>query len=125
MTLDNRNLNKLNEFKKQVDQSYAKPDVSAKESKSFKTKLHPIEIEEDPKKLFKELINASPNGEIPDHLIKRLRQLEGKHRQESLKTDANVSNKENLSSKNKISSLKDTSQEELYTAFKMLLLEED
>ena len=39
--------------------------------------------EEDPIKLFQELIKASSNGEVPAHLIKRLKELEGKQKLEN------------------------------------------
>ena len=86
-------------------------------------KLHPIEIEEDPIKLFQELIKASSNGEVPEHLIKRLKELENKQKMKGSNLDQNNINGFNSSSlsKNKQSS----TESELYTSFKMLLLEED
>jgi hypothetical protein len=38
--------------------------------------LHPLETEEDPEQLFRELMAASPDGSVPPHHLERLRQLE-------------------------------------------------
>lgn len=37
---------------------------------------HAIETEDDPAQLFRELMHASPDGTVPDHLLQRLRDLE-------------------------------------------------
>ena len=37
---------------------------------------HPLETTQDPEKLFAELINASLDGHVPQHLLERLRSLE-------------------------------------------------
>ena len=37
---------------------------------------HPLETTQDPEKLFAELINASLDGHVPQHLLERLRGLE-------------------------------------------------
>ena len=37
---------------------------------------HAIETEDDPAQLFRELMRASPDGSVPDHLLQRLRELE-------------------------------------------------
>jgi len=37
---------------------------------------HPVETERDPERLFRELMDVSPDGTVPPHLMDRLRQLE-------------------------------------------------
>jgi hypothetical protein len=37
---------------------------------------HPVETEVDPRRLFRELMDVSPDGTVPPHLLERLRQLE-------------------------------------------------
>ncbi|MDM7952055.1 MAG: hypothetical protein QUV07_02400 [Cyanobium sp. CZS 25K] len=37
---------------------------------------HPVETEQDPDKLFRELMKVSADGSVPPHLLERLRQLE-------------------------------------------------
>ena len=37
---------------------------------------HPVETEQDPEKLFRGLMDVSADGSVPPHLLERLRQLE-------------------------------------------------
>ena len=74
MTLNSKNLEKLKAYGKKLSSSTPSQSVSQSKSKRVSNTLHPIETEEDPSKLFKELIKASPNGEVPPHLLKRLKE---------------------------------------------------
>ena len=78
MSFNSKNLEKLKAYGKTLSSSSTRSKGSSNKAKNTNTKLHPIETEEDPKELFKELMKASPNGEVPLHFIKRLRELEGK-----------------------------------------------
>ena len=62
-------------------------------------------------KLFKELIKASTNGEIPPHLINRLKALEAKESEKGTKV------------KNKLRNHID--ENELYISFRQLLFDEE
>ncbi len=37
---------------------------------------HPVETEQDPERLFRELMDVSADGSVPAHLLERLRRLE-------------------------------------------------
>ena len=41
-------------------------------------KRHRVEVEENPEALFRELMEVSPDGSVPPHLIERLKQLEAR-----------------------------------------------
>lgn len=51
------------------------PDAPARERR------HRVEIETDPEALFHELMQVSPDGTVPPHLLERLRQAEEQKRQ--------------------------------------------
>jgi hypothetical protein len=38
---------------------------------------HPVETVQDPERLFRELMDVSPDGTVPPHLMDRMRRLEG------------------------------------------------
>ena len=50
------------------------PPVSAKPRAS--EQRHQVELERDPEQLFRELMQVSPDGTVPPHLMERLRGLE-------------------------------------------------
>ena len=41
---------------------------------------HPVETEKDPEELFRELMKASQDGTVPEHLMARLKQLEAQRK---------------------------------------------
>tara|TARA_Y100001968_G_C19350720_1_gene714482 strand:- start:400 stop:744 length:345 start_codon:yes stop_codon:yes gene_type:complete len=80
--------------------------------KQVENKFHSLENEKDPENLFKSLMEISPDGKIPKHLIKLTKELESKNH-------GNKTKKENLNN------LTNKENKELYVSFKQLLLEED
>jgi len=89
---------------------------------------HPVETEQDPQKLFRGLMDVSADGSVPPHLLERLRQLEapppttaptsspaspGRRRTQTPRTGGSPR-----------PSAVDPEQD-LYTAFQQLLLEDD
>ena len=87
--------------------------------------MHPIETEENPQQLFKELIKASHDGEVPKHLITRLKEVEAKHLQKNNLHDGRESNDLKSPAPNKAQSHTNQEKDNLYIAFQQLLLEED
>ena len=76
MTLDPRSLEHLRKISRQLPQKLSEPDISPREKHISSHKSHPIETEESPEILFKELMKASPDGRVPSHLINRLKEIE-------------------------------------------------
>ncbi len=127
MSLDSHSLERLRELGRKLPQSLPKDNSKSKpqQTKSKESHLHPIETEQNPQKLFKELMNASPDGNIPSHLIDRLKEIE------LLEVEENVHKNNNIKSHSKAISpyennMKPKKQKEnLYISFKQLLLEEE
>ena len=122
MTFNPENLNKLRELARQLPKKLPTPKTSP--NSNTKNKLHKVETEEDPEKLFKALIDISPNGTVPPHLIERLKSLEttvSKVKSSQRQSTSNFS-QDKLSNKAEETS---TEINSLYNTFQYLLLEEE
>jgi hypothetical protein len=86
---------------------------------------HRVETEQDPERLFRELMNVSPDGTVPPHLLERLRDLEADRRRIPAPpaTDPRVAPSPRPRSPRQ--SGRSGSDQDLYTVFQQLLLEED
>ncbi len=73
MSFDEQSLHRLRELGRKLPQPLP---INKKKGPSNPSKLHPVETEEDPETLFRELINISEGGEVPSHLINRLKEIE-------------------------------------------------
>ncbi len=129
MSFDSHSLERLRELGRRLPKQIATPANQISPSKKDETKQHPIETEEDPNRLFKELINASKDGEIPKHLIDRLREVENqRYSKLKINEDKHQIETRPKTKSNKVSREIRNEQkegEELYVQFKSLLLEED
>lgn len=72
--MDPTSLERLAALKRQLPQKLPLPDHNPAQRQPMSR--HPLETTQDPEQLFAELMNASPDGHVPDHLLKRLRSLE-------------------------------------------------
>ena len=119
MTFDSHSLKRLEELGRKLPKEIL-TSQSKEPSKPLETKkqnLHPVEIENDPEQLFLELMEISPDGNVPPHLLERLKTLEANKVKTSSLSDA-VTN-ENAQEVSIDESLN------LYTQFKQLLLEDE
>ena len=119
MTFDSHSLERLKELGRKLPKELSKPQSNElknlKETKN--QKLHPVETETNPEQLFRELMEISPDGNVPPHLLERLKKLESNNVKISSNSDSQI--KENS---------KDISAEDalnLYTQFQQFLLEDD
>ena len=119
MTFDSHSLERLKELGRKLPKEISKP--KSNELKNLKVttnqKLHPVEIETNPEQLFRELMEISPDGNVPPHLLERLKKLESNNVNFSSNSDPLIN--ENL---------KDILAEDslnLYTQFQQFLLEDD
>ena len=117
MTFDHQSIERLKELGSQLpkEKSNTLPISSKKSNRSRNHKLHPVEIEDNPEKLFRELMKISPDGNIPSHLLDRLKEVESKAIKNSDDISENKKNPENTSTDD---------FQDLYITFKQLLLEE-
>tara|TARA_Y100001968_G_scaffold125690_1_gene114681 strand:+ start:213 stop:578 length:366 start_codon:yes stop_codon:yes gene_type:complete len=119
MTFDNHSIENLKELGRKLpkETSKSQPNESRSQKVTKKTKLHPVEIETNPEQLFRELMEISPDGNVPPHLLDRLKKLESN----SIQISSNISP----------GMIEDSHQIpinesiNLYTQFKQLLLEDD
>ena len=119
MTFDSHSLERLKELGRKLPKEISKPQSngSKTQKEEKKQKLHPVEIETNPEQLFRELMEISPDGNVPPHLLERLKKLESNKVKISSNTDPHIN--ENS---------KDFSIDEslnLYTQFQQFLLEDD
>ena len=118
MSFNSHSLKRLEELGRQLPKEIKKNKSSNSQPipKKNNQKLHPVETEENPEQLFRELMEVSPDGIVPDHLLNRLKKLESN----KIKTLNDQEYKSNSSEK-----LSTNETINLYTAFQQLLLEDD
>ena len=119
MTFDSHSVERLKELGRKLPKEISKSQpIESKNSKETKgQKLHPVEIENNPEQLFRELMEISPNGTVPNHLLERLKKLESNTVKNSSHTDTVLhKNSQDLTNTESLS---------LYTQFKQFLLEDD
>ena len=119
MTFDNHSLERLKELGRKLPKEISKPHSNElkKQKENKKQKLHAVETESNPEQLFRELMEISPDGNVPPHLLERLKKLERNN--VTIYSDSDPDINENY---------KDSSNEDsfnLYTQFKQFLLEDE
>ena len=130
MSFDSHSLERLHQLGRQLPKPFDIPNQSICSSKKSRGKKHPIETEDDPNNLFKELINASSDGKVPKHLINRLKETEEKQAiNRNITKDDYLDDLKDVPNPNRNSSKthpkKNDPGDSLYVSFKRLLLEED
>ena len=128
MSFDSHSLERLRELGRKLPNSLPIPNTkSSKATQNTKAKLHPIETEQDPKKLFGELIKASPDGKVPAHLLDRLKKTESLNleKQPLKESFSELDTNEGLVKSNSTSENLNLPKDDLYISFERLLLEED
>lgn len=76
MSFDAHSLERLRELGRQLPQPLPAPAPPAGAKPRASEKRHKVELERDPEQLFRELMQVSPDGTVPPHLMDRLRSLE-------------------------------------------------
>ena len=119
MTFDSHSLERLKELGRKLPEEISKPQSNElknlKETKN--QKLHPVETETNPEQLFRDLMEISPDGNIPPHLLERLKKLEANNVKISSNEDPYINeNSQEHSINESLNS---------YTQFKQFLLEDD
>ena len=119
MTFDSHSIERLKELGRKLPQELSKPKSNKlKDQKEVKNnKLHSVETETNPEQLFRELIEISPDGNVPPHLLEKLKELESNRAKKS-------SNADPLTNENSKEFSFNESQN-LYTQFAQFLLEDD
>ena len=145
MSFDPRSLERLRQLGRSLPQPLPAPQAPPARARA-EPRRHKVETEENPEQLFRELMQASPDGSVPEHLLDRLRQLETERRRPGLQPlpgvaatlqapgPAAAAGQAKTASRGKPAGRASggrrdrqlsPEQTELYTAFQQLLLEDD
>ena len=81
MSFDPRSLERLKELGRQLPKPLEPPTP---QPQAKPQRQHRVEIEEDPEELFRQLMQVSPDGTVPEHLMARLRQLEAQRKRQPI-----------------------------------------
>ena len=141
MSFDPRSLERLKELGRSLPEPIAPPQQNKDRPVKATEKRHRIETEDNPERLFQELMKASSDGTVPEHLMARLKEAE-RHvaTQNKAKAKAQVQalpssqplsrqplrgsqGKTTRPSRPKVAA--GSEEESLYVAFGQLLLEDD
>lgn len=97
-------------------------------------KRHRVEVEENPEALFRELMQVSPDGTVPPHLMDRLRELEARRQGPTSRSGRTIPSPAPITGRSKPTGANTVGRADprtamdhgdLYTAFQQLLLEDD
>jgi hypothetical protein len=75
MSFDARSRERLEALGRQLPKPLPLPEPARSQARSDAPR-HAVELEQDPEQLFRELMAASADGNVPPHLLERLRELE-------------------------------------------------
>ena len=139
MSFDPRSLKRLKELGRSLPEPIAPPQQNTDHPVKATEKRHRIETEDNPERLFQELMKASSDGTVPEHLMARLKDAE---RHVAIQNKAKVNaqplpssqplsrqplhggqGKTTRPSRPKVAA--GSEEESLYVAFGQLLLEDD
>jgi hypothetical protein len=125
MSLDPRSRERLEALGRRLPRKLPPPQSTAAETAPSPAERgagrsggHPIETARDPERLFHALMDASPDGEVPPHLLDRLRSLEGERRPAAPPGRRSSPGRRS-------DEATAAAATELYTAFRELLLEDE
>ena len=135
MSFDARSLERLQQLGRSLPKPLPKPEAPPAAEAPASQKRHRVETETDPQALFRELMQVSPDGSVPPHLLDRLRQAEADQLQarQAMQRQATPQG-QGLQPRGASNELRPNHQRrapasneelELYTAFQQLLLEGD
>ena len=139
MSFDPRSLKRLKELGRSLPEPIAPPQQNTDRPVKATEKRHRIETEDNPERLFQELMKASSNGTIPEHLMARLKDAErhvatqnkAKAKAQTLPLSQTLSRQPLRGGQGKTTRpsrpnvAAGSEEESLYVAFGQLLLEDD
>lgn len=128
MSFDSHSLDRLRELGRKLPQRLQKSETTPIKESIQQLNLHQVETEENPQQLFHSLMDISPNGSVPSHLVARLKEVETKELSKNNQAvfKDSTKNKQISSNETLINDSKSIDEENnLYTSFKSLLLEEE
>ena len=136
MSFDKKNLELLKTLGRTLPQKIPQESINTEIQEDNKNKKNKsIKKDKDLETFFRELIEKSPDGNIPKHLLSDLKEME-KEKEEIIKSEIETSNKSNESKSYAINknfqqrsynnrTKKKPEEQNLYSSFERLLLEEE
>ena len=91
MSFDPRSLERLRELGRQLPARLPEPEKPVAAPKASQVR-HRVETEKNPEELFRELMKASQDGTVPEHLMDRLKQLEAQRKPSAPPSPFNTNN---------------------------------
>ena len=131
MSFDARSLERLQQLGRSLPQPLPKPTPKASPDAPPGQRLHPVETEQNPEALFRELMTVSPDGSVPPHLLERLRDLEASRRdaaaasRNTAKPRSSAAQPPSPAGIRARSGAQNPDADNLYVAFQQLLLEDE
>ena len=135
MSFDSRSRDRLRELGRQLPQPLPAPEQP--KTPKVRQVRHKVETEQNPEALFRELMQVSEDGTVPEHLLSRLKQLEaqrkpiqpanssGMDQLPSLDQPAQAKSKGKTTRPNRPKVSPGSEEESLYVVFGQMLLEDD
>ena len=129
MSFDARSRERLQALGRSLPQPLPKPEPPQQSQTKASDRRHKVELEQNPEALFRELMQVSPDGTVPPHLMERLRELESRRQSATPAPAPSIAAiPTKLRGRNTAGRAdRRTAAEygDLYTAFQQLLLEDE
>ena len=129
MSFDARSRERLQALGRSLPQPLPKPEPPQQSQTKASDRRHKVELEQNPEALFRELMQVSPDGTVPPHLMERLRELESRRQSATPAPAPSIAaSLSKLRGRNTAGRAdRRTAAEfgDLYTAFQQLLLEDE
>jgi len=127
MSFDAHSLERLRQLGRSLPQPLPQPQAPGQPNSAdppARTRRHRVETETNPEALFRELMQVSPDGSVPPHLMDRLRQAEAAQQQQQQQRRPAPTTTAGRRQRGERQAPQDDNQD-LYTAFQQLLLEDE
>jgi hypothetical protein len=129
MSFDARSRERLQALGRSLPQPLPKPEQPQQSQAKASDRRHKVELEQNPEALFRELMQVSPDGTVPPHLMERLRELESRRQSATPAPAPSIAASPTKLRGRNTAGRPDrrTAAEfgDLYTAFQQLLLEDE
>ncbi|MBD2423264.1 hypothetical protein [Cyanobium sp. FACHB-13342] len=134
MSFDARSRERLEALGRRLPQPLPTPPPPQRAETKATDKRHRVEQEENPEALFRALMQVSPDGTVPPHLMDRLRQLEQRRQELAPQASRATLSPPPSKGRNRPSGANTAGRADartaaehgdLYTAFQQLLLEDE
>jgi len=129
MSFDARSRDRLQALGRSLPQPLPKPEQPQQSQTKASDRRHKVELEQNPEALFRELMQVSPDGTVPPHLMERLRELESRRQSATPAPAPSIAaSPTKLRGRNTAGRANRRTAAEfgdLYTAFQQLLLEDE